>query len=173
MAFGPWQVTNLVDVSLSLPSQQFSFFKIFRRQLASMVKSTVTAHALIELLERARCDFLDPGRSLSARESASLQKANELLIAPPRSRNSNRKKTREFLLDVKNCISPDVYILCATAVYPSRLGSSNLDGFVQKISRWWRRVVQPPQLTKISEKHSLRMEHMTGRPHYLKFDLFG
>ena len=134
-----------------------------------MVKANITIDGLIDLLEKRRLAFMSPDRGLFPQEYVSLEKANSLLKSPPPTRNTNRKKARGFLLELKQSVSPDAYVLCAIAVAPTRLGSSNLNGFVEAVGRWWRDAIPPTQLTKISQEFNLTKKLVTGKPHCPSF----
>lgn len=86
-------------------------------------------------------------------------KANSLVAEPPESlkRNYSKKKANAILNDIKNCISPEVFVLCALAANPSALGTAKLGDYVSTIGRWWERASHPKGLTMVSERYRIRI----------------
>lgn len=111
--------------------------------------------SLIVLLEEQRCSFSDQYYPLLTAQQATLRKADDLLEESDESlkRNHTRKKASNILKDIQNCISYDVYILCALAIKTSALGSSKLVDYVPKIRVWWEQVEHPKGLASASEEY--------------------
>jgi hypothetical protein len=120
-------------------------------------KSQITVESLIDLLEKQRCTFTVRYRPLLTAQATAVQKANSLAKEPLESlkRNYSKKRAHAILNDLKNCISPDVFILCALAANPSALGIAKLGDYVSTIGSWWDRVSHPKGLTMVSERYGM------------------
>ena len=103
-----------------------------------MPSTSLTDESLIRLLEEQRCTFNDQYRPLLTVQETALQKAIKIAAESSEvmNRNHSKKKANRILNDVKNCISPDVFVLCALATTPSALGSSRLGDYVSAIGTW-------------------------------------
>ena len=112
---------------------------------------------LIDLLEKHRCTFTDRYHSLITRQETALRKANDLISEPPEAfkRNYVKKRAYTILRDIKNCISHDVFVLCALATSLSALGNSKLGDYVSTIRHWWEGVHHPKGLTIVSERYRI------------------
>ncbi|KAF8856867.1 hypothetical protein BDZ45DRAFT_745051 [Acephala macrosclerotiorum] len=119
----------------------------------------LTNETLIDLLEKQRCTFTDQYRPLLTAQEIAFQKANGLIAEPLESlkRNYSRKKAYHILNDIRNCISHDVFVLCALATNLSALGTSKLLDHVSKIGCWWEGVQHPKGLTMVSERYGMRI----------------
>ena len=147
---------------LSFPHVSLHYFAISCNTLqyiARHVMSRLTNETLIDLLEKQRCTFTDQYRPLLTAQETALQKANGLIAEPLESlkRNHSRKKAYRILIDIRNCISHDVFVLCALATNPSALGTSKLLDHVSKIRCWWEGVQHPEGLTMVSERYGMRI----------------
>ena len=122
-------------------------------------KSQLTDESLINLLENQRRTFTDQYRPLLTAQETALQKANGVVAEPQESlkRNYSKKKANNILNDIKNCISHDVFVLCALVTIPSTLGASKLGDYVSTIGRWWEGVDHPKGLTMVSERYGIRI----------------
>lgn len=120
-------------------------------------KSQLTDESLIRLLEKERCNFTDRYRPLLTAQEVALQKANSLIAEPPESlkRNYSKKKANNILNDIKNCISYDVFVLCALVANPSALGAAKLGDYVSTVGRWWEGANHPKGLTMVSERYGM------------------
>jgi hypothetical protein len=81
-------------------------------------KPKLTDESLIDLLEKYRRSFTGQSRPLLTAEETALRKANDLVMKPLESPTRNyrrRKRAFTILSDIKNCISYDVFVLCALA----------------------------------------------------------
>lgn len=98
-------------------------------------KQPLTDQALVNLLEKQRCNFTHRYRLLRAAQAIALSKVYNILAAVPESlnRNSGKKKANRILIDIKNCIGNDVFVLCALATSPSSLGSSKLNDYISTV----------------------------------------
>ena len=136
-----------------------------------MSSKQLTDESLIDLLEKQRRIFTDRYRPLLTAQETALQKANNLVAEPPKflKRNHSKKKANNILNDIKNCISHDVFVLCALATNLSTLGASKLDDYVSKIGDWWDQVHHPKGLTIVSERYGMRISK-TSPNHKLKSD---
>lgn len=130
-----------------------SISKIFAKR--NMLPKNFDPDSLIVLLEEQRCAFSDQYYPLLTAQQAALRKADDLLEESDESlkRNHTRKKASNILKDIRDCISYDVYILCALAIKVSALGSSKLTDYVPKIRIWWGQVEHPKGLTSVSEEY--------------------
>jgi hypothetical protein len=126
-------------------------------------KQQLTDKSLIDLLEKQRVTFTDRYLPLRTVQETALRKANELVAKPPEAlkRNYSKKKANAILNDIKNCISYDVFVLCALATNLSALGTSKLGNYVSKISLWWEGVHHPKGLTEVSERYGTRISNVS------------
>lgn len=124
-----------------------------------MTTKQLTDDSLIDLLEKQRCTFTDQYRPLLTAQETALQKADSIAKEPLESlkRNYSKKKANAILNDIKSCISPEVFVLCALAVNPSALGTAKLGDYVSTIRRWWERTSHPKGLTMVSERYGMRI----------------
>jgi hypothetical protein len=121
-------------------------------------KPKLTDESLIHLLEKHRLSFTSQYRPLRTAEETALRKANDLVTEPLESltRNYPRKKAFTILNDIKNCISYDVFVLCALATNVSTLGTSKLGDHVSTVTNWWKGVHHPESLAIISQKYGIK-----------------
>lgn len=124
-------------------------------------KQQLTVQSLIDLLEEQRCAYTDRYLPLRTAQEIALQKANDLVAEPPDALTRNYTKKRAYIIlnDIKNCISYDVFILCALATKHSALGNSKPGDYVSKIRLWWEGVHHPRGLTMVSERYGTRISN--------------
>lgn len=121
-------------------------------------KPKLTDESLIYLLEKHRRSFTGQYRPLRTAEETALRKANDLVAEPLESltRNYPRKRAFTILSDIKNCISYDVFVLCALATKVSTLGTSKLGDHVSLVTNWWEGVPHPESLAIVSQRYGTK-----------------
>ena len=128
-------------------------------------KQPLKDESLIELLEQQRRKFTDLYRPLLTAQELAVRKANKLIAEPPEflKQNHSKKRANNILNDIKNCISIEVYILCALATNHSALGASKLGDYVSKIGIWWEGVHHPRSLAMISQNYLSKISQASPR----------
>jgi hypothetical protein len=130
-----------------------------KERLTDHSKEQLTDYSLIRLLEEQRSTFTDSYCPLLTAQETALQKAIKLVKEPRESlkRNYSRQRANTILNDIKKCVSPEVFVLCALATTLSALGTGKLGEYVSTIGRWWAGVYHPKGLTTVSEQYGLRI----------------
>lgn len=138
-------------------------------------KSQLTVELLIDLLEEQRCTFTDRYRPLLTVQATALQKANNLVAEAPEAlkRNFAKKRANVVLNDIRNCISHDVFVLCALATNLSSLGTAKLADCVSKIGAWWDGAHHPKGLAIVSEQYRIRISKTSPNDKLQSDELLG
>jgi hypothetical protein len=115
----------------------------------------LTDEILRDLADEMRQCFGEDYIPLSKAQSAATKKCSDLVVQEPTSWSRNTIKTRAHtILSDLWTYSPEIFILVALSVTPTKLGTLKSDKYLQVLLRWWNSVHHPKGLQEIINHHS-------------------
>ncbi len=108
----------------------------------------LTIKNLMEKVEKQRQTFSDDYAPLHKTRIDAIQRLSDLIeLSETPKRNTKKKRAKIIATDLWD-FSPEVFVLCALAETPSRLGCLKADDYAIKFQRWWKEVQHPEGLDK-------------------------
>jgi hypothetical protein len=111
--------------------------------------SALTDEEFIGILETERKTYSTEFVPLHPKKLKRIRKCVELTAEARDSihRNFPKKRAHIILTDLWTSV-PEVFVLCASAIFQMKLGSLKSDNYLGKILEWWKKVNHPKGLAE-------------------------